>query len=66
VEEDHFREDWLQCFATAMLDAKYEYVNVHQVIDTLSHVPQYAPKSGLATRGHRKGLERRVYCALVL
>ena len=38
VEEELFGEDWLQCFATAMLDAKYEYVNVHQVIDTLTHL----------------------------
>ena len=38
VEEELFGEDWFQCFATAMLDAKYEYVNVHQVIDTLTHL----------------------------
>jgi hypothetical protein len=38
VEEELFGEDWLQCFATAMLEAKYEYVNVHQVIDKLTHL----------------------------
>jgi hypothetical protein len=38
VEDELFGGDWLQCFATAMLAAKYEYVNVHQDIDTLSHL----------------------------
>eukprot|EP00956_Cyclotella_meneghiniana_P032750 scaffold91213_cov20-Cyclotella_meneghiniana.AAC.1 len=27
VEDELFGEDWLDCFATAMLDAKYEYVS---------------------------------------
>ena len=38
VEDELFGEDWLDCFATAMLDARYEYVSVRQVIDNLSHL----------------------------
>eukprot|EP00956_Cyclotella_meneghiniana_P006711 scaffold8908_cov51-Cyclotella_meneghiniana.AAC.1 len=38
VEEELFGEDWLQCFATAILDAKYEFVSVSQVIDNLTHL----------------------------
>eukprot|EP00956_Cyclotella_meneghiniana_P021042 scaffold37820_cov36-Cyclotella_meneghiniana.AAC.2 len=33
MEDEFFGVDWLQNFATAMLDAKYEYVSVRQVID---------------------------------
>jgi hypothetical protein len=50
VEEELFGEDWLQYFATAMLDAKYEYQNVHQVIDIFA--PQHAPKSRFAPSTH--------------
>eukprot|EP00956_Cyclotella_meneghiniana_P007437 scaffold10122_cov36-Cyclotella_meneghiniana.AAC.3 len=38
VEEELFGEDWLQCFATAILDAKYEFISVNQVIDNLPHL----------------------------
>jgi hypothetical protein len=38
VENELFGEDWLQNFAVAMLDAKYEYTDVRQVIDQLSHL----------------------------
>ena len=33
-----FGVGWLQCFATAMLDAKYEFVNVRQMVDSFSHL----------------------------
>ena len=38
VENELFGEDWLDCFATAMLDAKYEYTSVRQVVDKLEHL----------------------------
>jgi hypothetical protein len=38
VENEHFGEDWLQNFAVAILDAKYEYTDVRQVIDQLTHL----------------------------
>ena len=38
VEDELLGEDWLDNFATAILDAKYDYVSVGQVIDTLSHL----------------------------
>ena len=38
AEDELFGEDWLACFATKILDAKYEFVSVRQVIDNLSHL----------------------------
>jgi hypothetical protein len=38
VENELFGEDWLENFATAMLDAKYEFTDVCQVIDQQSHL----------------------------
>jgi hypothetical protein len=38
VENELFGEDWLQNFAVVMLDAKYEYTAVRQVIDELTHL----------------------------
>jgi hypothetical protein len=38
VENELFGEDWLQNFAVAMLDAKYEYTDVRQMIDQLTHL----------------------------
>jgi hypothetical protein len=38
VENELFGEDWLENFATEMLDAKYEFIDVHQVIDQQSHL----------------------------
>ena len=33
VEDELFGEDWLQCFATEILDAKYEFTKVKDVGD---------------------------------
>jgi hypothetical protein len=38
VENELFREDWLENLATTMLDAKYEFVDFRQVIDQQSHL----------------------------
>ena len=38
VENELFGEDWLQSFAIAMLDAKYEFTQVRDVVDQLSHL----------------------------
>ena len=38
VENELFGEDWLQNFAVAMLDAKYEFTEVRQVVDQLTHL----------------------------
>jgi regulator of RNase E activity RraB len=38
VENELFGEDWLQNFAVTMLDAKYEYTDVCQMIDQLTHL----------------------------
>jgi hypothetical protein len=36
--ENELGEDWLENFATAMLDAKYEFIDIRQVIDQQSHL----------------------------
>ncbi len=38
VEEEIFGEDWLECFATEILDAKYEQTDVAEVVKGLSHL----------------------------
>jgi hypothetical protein len=38
VENELFGEDWLQSFAIAMIDAKYEFTQVRDVVDQLSHL----------------------------
>ncbi|KAL7502241.1 hypothetical protein ACHAXN_000250, partial [Cyclotella atomus] len=38
VENELFGEDWLESFAATMLDAKYEFIDVRQVIDQQSHL----------------------------
>ncbi len=38
VEDKIFGEDWLDCFATEILDAKYERTNVAEVMKGLTHL----------------------------
>jgi hypothetical protein len=38
VEDKIFGEDWLECFATEILDAKYERTDVAEVVKGLTHV----------------------------
>ncbi len=38
VEDKIFGEDWLQCFATEILDAKYEKTDVVEVVKGLTHL----------------------------
>jgi hypothetical protein len=33
-----FCEDWLECFATEILDAKYEKTDVAEVVNGLTHL----------------------------
>ena len=35
AEDELFGEDWLSCYATDILDAKYEWTDVAEVIDKL-------------------------------
>jgi len=37
-EEELFGKDWLSCYATDILDAKYEWTDVADVIDKLTHL----------------------------
>ncbi len=38
VEDEIFGEDWLECFATEILDAKYEKTDVAEVVKGLTHL----------------------------
>jgi hypothetical protein len=38
VEDKIFGEDWLECFATEILDAKYEKTDVAEVMKGLTHL----------------------------
>ncbi len=38
VEDKLFGEDWLECFATEILDAKYEKIDVAEVMKGLTHL----------------------------
>jgi hypothetical protein len=38
VKEEIFSEDWLECFATEILDAKYEKTDVAEVVKGLAHL----------------------------
>ncbi len=38
VEDEIFGEDWLECFATEILDAKYEKTHVAEIMKGLTHL----------------------------
>ncbi len=38
VKDELFGEDWLECFATKILDAKYEKTDVVEVLKGLTHL----------------------------
>ncbi len=38
VKDELFGEDWLKCFATKILDAKYEKIDVVEVMKGLTHL----------------------------
>ncbi len=38
VEDKLFGEDWLECFATENLDAKYDKIDVAEVVKGLTHL----------------------------
>ncbi len=38
VEDEIFGKDWLECFATEILDAKYEKTDVAEVVKGLTHL----------------------------
>ena len=38
TEDELFTEDWLTCYATEILDTKYEWTDVKDVVDMLAHL----------------------------
>ncbi len=38
VKDELFGKDWLKCFATKILDAKYEKTDVAEVVKGLAHL----------------------------
>jgi hypothetical protein len=43
VKDELFDEDWLECFATEILDVKYERIDVVEVIKGLTHQNTFHP-----------------------
>ena len=41
VDDELFGEDWLECFATQILDAKYEKTDVVEVMKKLTHLNEH-------------------------
>ncbi len=41
VENELFSEDWLKCFASKILDAKYECTDVTDVVEGLAHLKSH-------------------------
>ncbi len=41
TEEELFGKDLLRCYATKILDAKYECIDVSNVMDNLTHLNLY-------------------------
>ena len=44
AEDELFGEDWLSCYATDILDAKYEWTDVADVVDKLTHLNAHQKK----------------------
>ncbi len=44
VEDKLFDEDWLKCFATEILDAKFEKTDVAEVVEGLTHLNVHQKK----------------------
>ena len=40
VEDELLGEDWLDCYATEILDAKYEFTDVTEVVNAMNHLNQ--------------------------
>jgi hypothetical protein len=38
TEDELFSEDWLQCYATEVSDTKYDWTEVTDVVDKLTHL----------------------------
>ena len=38
IEDELFSEDWLNCYATEILDAQYEWTDVTDVVSKLTHL----------------------------
>jgi len=54
-ETELIGEDWLQCFATEILDAKYEFTDVSEVVSQMTHLNQKQKDNILTVlRKHQK------------
>jgi hypothetical protein len=38
VKDELFGDDWLHCYVTQILNAKYEYIDIRDVFDELMHL----------------------------
>jgi len=44
AEDELFGKDWLSCYATDILDAKYEWTDVAEVVDKQTHLNAHQKK----------------------
>jgi hypothetical protein len=56
VEDELFGEDWLKCFATKILDAKYASTDVAEVIEGLTHLDAYLKRDLLLVLQENKNM----------
>ena len=40
VEDELFGENWIDCFGTGILDPKYEFIDVADVVNQMNHLNQ--------------------------
>ena len=55
LEDELLGDDWLQCFATEILDAKYDFTDVKDVVKTITHLnPQQRADILAVLQKHQK------------
>jgi hypothetical protein len=60
VKDELFGEDWLECFATMILDAKYESANTAKVFEQLTHLNVQQQKIALSAQRKQKDVQCEV------
>ncbi len=60
VKDKIFGEDWLECFATEILDAKYEKTDVAEVVKGLTHLNAHQKADLLQV------LQEKIRCSMEL
>jgi hypothetical protein len=62
VKDNLFGEDWLKCFATKILDAKYEKSDVTEAVKGLAHLNAHQKADLLQVLWVKKGVRWNSWC----